>query len=334
MDLFFLDDGEKRVVDEALRVLAAAGSAQQTIIEDNLERLARAADLVRSCPSIERSFQFQGRKEVSSETLADLLCRLPDYDLDLHVPTKVVLGQAYLVAKINFFKGVGYALEGSSAPSDLHDRVAFEAGQSIYSKLAEELFLSIITDPHGAQPVKVHAARSLFDVWENRLSAEIDDFAPVLESVWVARNNMRPVLGTLRGTHELLRMLAGTQDHSFLDHFTLEEVPLEEIQAFEEFLFGISHEEIHKLRLHLESQTKAVVSPDDARGILGRSKESWAPMGGPQAIYSSYKKRKVKANYRVITETAGPKKTAEEYVMISFLERDARNSQKMKLESR
>ncbi len=250
------------------------------------------------------------------------MCRLPDYDLDLHVPTKVVLGQAYLVMKINFFKGLGYALEGTGAPGDLHDRIAFEAGQSIFSKLAEELFLAIITDPKGAQTVKVHAARSLFDLWENRLSAEIDDFAPVLESVWIARNNMRPVLGTLRGTHELLRMLAGTQDHSFLDHFTMEEVPEEETQAFEEFLFGISHEEIQKLRLHLESHASTgVVSPDDARSILGRSAESWAPMGGPQAIYSSYKKRKVKASYRVITGADGPKKTAEEYVMISFLER-------------
>jgi hypothetical protein len=332
VDSFFLDEGERRVVDDALHALAASGSPQKSLIEGNLERLSLAANLVRSCPSIQRSFH---RKDVSSGTLVELLCRLPDYDLDLHVPTKVVLGQAYLVAKINFFKGIAYALEGTGAPGDLHDRVAFEAGQSIYSKLAEELFLSIITDPKGAQPVKVHAARALFDVWENRLTAEIDDFAPVLESVWIARNNMHPVLGTLRGTHELLRMLVSTQDHSFLDHFTMEEVPEEQTQAFEEFLFGISHEEIQKLRLHLESQASSnVVSPDAARGILGRSKESWAPTGGPQAIYSSYKKRKVKASYRVITQSPGPKKTAEEYVMIAFLERDARDSERIKLGNR
>jgi hypothetical protein len=147
----------------------------------------------------------------------------------------------------------------------------------------------------------------------------------------VARNNMRPVLGTLRGTHELLRMLASTQDHRFLDHFTSDEVSDEEVQAFEEFLFGISHEEIHKLRAHLETKASAV-SPEDARGILGRSKESWAPSGGPQALYTSYKKRKVKANYRVLTESPGPKKTAEEYVMTSFLEREGLESQKIKLQ--
>ncbi len=328
METIFLDEGEQAVVVDGLKVLDTSGSPQAQFIKDAFDRLGAAADLVRSCPSIQRS--FRGRKEVSSETLVELLCRLPDYDLDLHVPTKAILGQAYLIAKINFFKGLGYALEGVGASGELLERADFEAGQTIYTKLAEELFLSIVTDPHGKQAVKVRAARSLFQIWENRLSAEIDDFAPVLESVWIARNNMRPVLGTLKGTHELLRMLASTQDHRFLDHFTMEEVPYEEVQAFEEFLFGISHEEIQKLRAHLDTQASAV-SPEDARGILGRSKESWAPSGGPQALYTSYKKRKVKANYRVLTESPGPKKTAEEYVMTSFLEREGLESQKLKL---
>lgn len=297
------------MLSDALRELHAAGSLQEATIRDNLERLARAAELVQSFPSIQKS-----------HGLVELLCRLPDYDLDLHVPTKAAVGQAYLVAKINFFKGIGYALEGIGAPPELSERVEFEAGQSIHTKLAEELFLAIVTDPTNAELVKVHAAGALFDVWENRLSAEIDDFAPVLESVWIARNNMRPVLGTLQGTHELLRMFASSQDHSFLDHFTSGDVPAEEVQAFEEFLFGISHEEIEKLRAHLESNAApGAVSFDDARGILGRSKESWAPHGGPQALYSSYKKRKVQASYRAITSSPGPRKTAEEYVMISFL---------------
>jgi hypothetical protein len=319
LDLFFLDDGETLVVREALRVLGELESPHKQRIEDSLERLGRAADLVRSFPPI------------PTETLIELLCKLPDYDLDLHVPTKVVLGQAYLVAKINFLKAVGYALDIASP--ELRARVEREIGQSIYSKLAEELFLAIVTDAGAQMRVKVRAARALFEIWEQRLSVEIDDFAPVLESVWVARNNLRPVLGTLRGTHELLRMLADTQDHSFLDHFTIDEVPDEEVQAFEEFLFGISHEEIEKLRVHLETGPMSAISEEDARALLGHSKESWAPGGGgPQALFTSYKKRKVNASHRAITSTPGPKRTAEEYVMMSFLERDARSSERIKLE--
>jgi hypothetical protein len=316
---YFFDDREKRAVEEALEVLRGASSPQLEVALGGLERLTHAAEIIRTSPSVQRS--FHGRM-VSSESLVELLCRLPDYDLDLHIPTKAVLGQAYLVAKINFFKGLGYALESAFGPPDLIERIQHEAGQSIYTKLAEELFLSIVTDPHGQYKVKSRAARALFEVWENRLTAEIDDFAPVLEGVWVARNRVRPVMGTLRGTHEFLRLLAETSDHSFFDHFTTDHVAEEEVQAFEEFLFGISHEEISKLRQHLEQKPAAVLSQDDARDILGRSKESWVPLGGPQDFYSSYKKRKVKANYRVITNAPGPKKTAEEYVMIAFLEKE------------
>ncbi len=321
MDYFFFDDKERALYEASLTLLRERTPDQVPVVEQALDRLRRAASLVRDCPSIQHS--FRGRDTVSSETLIDLLCRVPDYDLDMHVPTKAILGNAYLLVKINFFKGLGYAIESAFGGPELLERVNDEAGQSIYSKLAEELFLAIVTDPAGRRNVKVHAARELFNIWEHRLDAEIDDFAPVLESVWLARDRVRPVLGTLKGTSEFLRMLGMASNHSFFDHFVDDDVPEEELNAFEEFLFGIAHEEIRKLRDHMESHEQGVVSQEQARGILGRKNDSWVPLwGGPQAIYSSYKKRKVKAHYRTLTNAPGPKKTAEEYVMIAFLDRD------------
>ncbi len=317
---FFFDDGERGTVDAALGLLAQRTPEEVAAVREGLDRLGRAAQLVLDCPGL--AHESRGGHSVSSEKLVDLLCRVPDYDLDMHVPTKAVLGNAYLLVKINFFKGLGYALEHALAPPELLERVQFEAGQSIYSKLAEELFIAILTDRAGKRNVKEHAARELFHIWEHRLDAEIDDFAPVLESVWVARDKVRPVLGTLKGTSEFFRLLASTTDHSFFDHFVdSDDVPPEELSAFEEFLFGISHEEIRKLREHLEHSEQGVVSQEQARGIVGRKADSWLPSwGGPQFIYSSYKKRKVKAHYRSLTGTDGPKKTAEEYVMVAFLD--------------
>ena len=314
-DVPFLDDGERTTIEESLALLRERSPSQAAQCEAALERLRRSASLVGDFPSI---------VEKSSDTLIDLLCRVPEYDLDMHIPTKAVLGNAYLLVKINFFKGLGYALESVGASADLLDRVQREAGQSIYTKLAEELFLAIVTDPNERRNVKVHAARELFHIWEHRLDAEIDDFAPLLESVWVARDRVRPILGTLQGTSEFLRLLGTTSDHSFFDHFVEGSVPEEEVAAFEEFLFGLPYEEITKLRQHIETSGKGVVSHDQARGILGRKGDSWTPLwGGPHAIYSSYKKRKVKADYRALTGVAGPKKTAEEYVMIAFLAADS-----------
>ena len=310
---FFFDERERATTAESL---AALPPEEAQVAEEALERLGRAAALVVDCAKTVR-------KDATSETLVDLLCRVPEWDLDLHVPTQANVGNAYLVMKINFFKGLGYALAGAGAPPELLERVQAEAGQSIYTKLAEELFVAIVTDPAGRRNVKLHAARELHHIWQHRLDAEIDDFAPVLESVWVARDHVRPVLGTLQGTHEFLRLLGTTSDHSFFDHFVDGDVPQEEVDAFEEFLFGISYEEIRRIREHLATGPHGAVSAAEADRIVGRKGDSWVPTwGGPQAIYSSYKKRKVRASYRALTSAAGPKKTAEEYVMIAFLDRD------------
>lgn len=313
---FFFDEAERALVAQALEQIESHDDREAAILRANLTRLAHTAVAIRDSPPIAASLPARGAHAAfSSETLVDLLCRVPDYDFDLHIPTKAVLGQAYLVAKINFFKALAYALEAVGAS---RDDIDYEIAQSIYSKLAEELFISIVSDAHAVPDAKRAAAQSLFRIWEQRLSVEIDDFAPFLESVWLARDRLRPVLGTMRGTHEMFRLMKDAKDARVLEYFT-EDVPLEQLQAFEEFLFGISHEEIERLREHLEEQSLAVVSHDEARRVLGRKTDSWLPTTGAQAVYSSYKKRRVRAAYRLLTQTPGPKKTAEEYVMTAFL---------------
>jgi hypothetical protein len=319
-DCSFLDAREQAVVSAALDAVRARNPEQEAMLRADLERLARAAELIRESPSLSRSWHARRGGRGPGEALVEALCKVPDYDLDLHIPTKAVLGQAYLVAKINLFKAFGYSLELASGVDELRELILFEIGQSIYTKLAEEIFLSIVTDERGAREVKMSAARSLFQIWEDRLLTEVDDFAPVLESIWVARNKVRPVLGTMLGAHEVFALIREARDGSFLDYFGGDAVPEEQVQAFEEFLFGFSHEEITRLREHLSVGEVTTVSSDEACALLGRRLESWAPpLAGPQELYTSYKRRRLKAHYRVLTGAPGPKKTAEEYVMTEFL---------------
>lgn len=316
---FFFDAEERGLVGEALGVIDSVEPAEAQLLRANLERLTRAAELVDQSPSILRAWETRRLTVHSGETLLDLLCEVPEWDLDLHLPMRVIFGRAYLVAKINFLKSLCYGLETVAAPPDLRERAELELGQSIYSKLAEELFTSIVTDASGERPVKLAAARSLFHVWEDRLTTEIDDFAPVLESVWRARNKVRPVVGTTLGVHELFRLLRECQDTRFPEYFE-GDVPDEQLQAFEEFLFGLSVEQLAALRERMRETEATAIGPEEARAALP---PSWAPRAsGPQALYTSYKKRKVKAQYRVITSTPGPRKTAEEFVMIAFLKRE------------
>ncbi len=331
-DWFFFDAAERETVGEALEALARASGDRYRELEASRARLQRAAELIRDCPTLSTSWT-SGAREFGGESLIELLCRVPDYDLDLHLPTKAVLGQAYLIAKINFLKALGYALDAPAlsggdgelaASPELRWRLAHEVGQSIYTKLAEEVFVSLVTAPDSEPRVKTGAAAFLFRIWEERLDIEVDDFAPLLESTWEARTKLLPVLGTLLGTHEVFQLFREARDHRFLDYFGEDDVEEEQLLAFEEFLFGISHEEITRLRAHMAAAGQGCVTLEEARDLLGHARSSWMPeMQGAQALYTSYKRRRVKAAYRALTETRGPKKTAEEYVMIAFLRQGA-----------
>lgn len=324
-DWFFFDEPERALVADALAWLASAAPAEEGALRGNLARLGSLAAVIRSGAPIATSWhQMRGSRD-PGEALVDLLCRVPEYDFELHIPTKAVLGQAYLVAKINFFKAVGYALAAAEAPPALRDASERELGQSIYTKMAEELFVTLVTDPARDHALKARAAALLFRIWDERLLSEIDDVAPLLETAWQARNRVRPVLGTMLGTHEIFRLFQEARDDRFLDYYTGgEAVPDDEMAAFEEFLFGLSHEHIAALRRHLAEQRVSVVSTADALRILGAGADTWSPeITGPQAIYTNYRRRRRDATMRALTGARGPKKTAEEYVMAAFLSRDA-----------
>lgn len=312
-DLYFFDDAERALTRRALDAVEEQAPAQAGALRDELRRLRQAADLVSASPSVSGKID---------DGLLDLLCQVPDWDLDLHVPLRVTFGQAYLTAKIGFLESLAQGLDAAGAAPELCERARFEVGQSIYSKLAEELFVSIVTDRLARRTLKVAAARALIRIWEERLQAEIDDFAPALESIWVARNKLRPAVGTTLGTSEFFRLVNECCDTRFVDYFG-QDVPQEQLQAFEEFLFGLGYEELAALREAMQSRGITTVTPEQASELIG-GPPSWSPdEDGPHALYTSYKRRRVRARFRALTNAPGPRRTAEEFVMRSLLVRDA-----------
>lgn len=321
---FFFDVTESELVAETLDHVREHRPEHHTLLQGNLSRLSSLAVIIRDSASIATSWQSLRGASGSGEALIDLLRRVPDYDIELHIPTRAVLGQAYLVAKINFFKSLHYALIADSGPESLCARMEVELGQSIYSKMLEELFTSILTDRAAEHALKGRAAVFLFRIWDDRLLAEVDDVAPLLEAAWEARNKVRPVLGTMLGAHEIFRLFREARDDRFLEYYTgRDEVPPDEMASFEEFLFGLSHEDIGALRRHLSEQHLASLTPAEARAFLGPHHDAWAStLTGPQALYSDYRRRRMLAACRALNGAPGPKKVAEEYVLAAWLRRE------------
>lgn len=318
-DWFFFDDAERALVERALPAVGASNPMQRAELEGMIARLGTLATLIRDAPSMASSWDAATRRTFSAESLVEELCRVHEYDLDLHIPTKAVVGQAYLVAKINMLKALGYMLEAAQAPRHFIEQIDHEVAQSIYTKLAEELFVALVTESEVPRRVRSGAARFLYRIWEHRVLIEIDDFAPLLESAWAARSKLLPVLGTMLGTHEVFRLFQEAHDQRFLDYFGGEDVEEEPLLAFEEFLFGLSYEEIARIRASMAEEGKACISLEQARALLGHVGSSPIDESGAAALYTSYKKRRLNAGHRALIGAPGPKKTAEEYVMIAFL---------------
>lgn len=303
MDWSLFDAAERALLLEALPL---AGGARATI-DRQLDRLERLADVSRHEPV-----------DLGPDALVDRLGGAR-YDVDLRLPGAAAVARAFLLHKIDFLREVSTALAAVDGAAVLRRRAEVELAQSIHSHLVEELFVSVAADVEATRAVRREAARKLIALWQAPLVVEIDDVAPLLDAIWEARRRMQPVLGTLLGTQEIFTLFQSTRDERFLEHYGEGDLPEEEIQAYREFLFGLSTEEHDVLRVAMQAQELASVSLDGARELL-RLPPAPADLG-PDAMVTSYRARKLKASYRALVGAPGPRRTAEEHVVVARLRR-------------
>ena len=300
----FLDARERGLVSDAL---PQTGSARAEL-DRQLDLLAHLAEVTREVP-------FSLAPEALVETLRDAR-----HDADLKLPPVAAFGSAFTLTKIALLRDLSRALpEGT----ELRRLAEVEHAQSIHSHLVEEHFVAVTSDGELSDEARLAAARKLLTIWRDPVHTEIDDVAPLLDSIWEARRRLKPVIGTLLGTHEILSLFTSSKDERFLDHFTAGQVDEDELMAFREFLLGLSTEEQVALQAEMEARGLSVLSLREARVLLGLPDDDGGEMGlgviGPEAMVASYRARKVKASYRVLTGAPGPRRTAEEHVVIARL---------------
>src|SRR6185369_4761242 len=175
---------------------------------------------------------------------------------DLALPLKATQSRTYLLTKINFLRGF---VKATSVLGDVPDTVRMthdlreELAQSIYTLLAEELFLALLRKPDVSRRTKQRAADQLITVWDDA-ALEIDDFAPLLESAWHARNRINTAYDTLLGATETFRLVTEDCSPEVLEFFGREGMSADESAAFEEFLFNMTSEELATLRREMQKQ--------------------------------------------------------------------------------
>lgn len=187
--------------------------------------------------------QKLGQASRSTATLAHALCRRAGNNDILNIPTRAVLGNSLQVAKINFLFLSTYLRR--TGPEGWRAEEAFRGLilANVFNLMCEELFLALFQDPQVGPTVRHRAAAHLCELWEHRLTYSAKEFAPVIYSLWNARGEIPPAHGTLMGVSELLRL--AQRIHPVWVDFLYNGLKDRGVfEALEEFIFGLSHEEI------------------------------------------------------------------------------------------
>jgi len=289
-----------------------------SIIKSNQIALNELAKSISRYPSIITKQQL-GSVSRSIETLIEMMCSIENDDLFLHIPTKAVLGKGFSIAKINFFVMLFYLCEEIIELKPINESIITIILNNIYTIMAEEVFVDIITDGSISKDIRINAVYLIVNIWEYRLYLEVKKFAPILTNIWKARETFSPIIGTLLGLSELF-MMSMNIDSVWLDFLQNDEISDEEIASLEEFIFGFSYEEIQQLREKMKINGISSITKKEANRIIGDDRVYPAyDIIDPRDLYRSYKHRKRNAKYRFRAKTEGPQKTLEEYFMCYLL---------------
>jgi hypothetical protein len=318
-----LDRHESELVQQALETVASRSPADATILQGLLSELRATAELLDRQRPLRRPTSLGGEAR-DEQTLIDHLCSMDGLSGDLVLPLKATLSRTHLLTKINFLRGFVKAtsalVDVPNAQKMAHE-LREELAQSIYTLLAEELFLALLRKPDVMRRTKQRAADQLINVWDDA-ALEIDDFAPLLESAWHARNRINTAYGTLLGATETFRLVTEDCSPEVLEFFGREGMSADESAAFEEFLFNMTSEELAKLRRAMQQQHVSAASPAWAADVLGRQIEDLEHSHeiDPMALYRSYQRRQLAADFRMMSGAPGPRRTAEGYLMVYLLD--------------
>jgi hypothetical protein len=304
----YLTKEEEHLAGKVVEWLRYSNPAEFQLAEERFLGLRALGNAVFGYRSIRDTELFKGiiRDE---EGLAEALLSFSSSSHLLHIPTKVVALRSFLVAKFHAFSLLLYMV-------DVHDKFYNQLRNVIISiictLIAEDVYFSCLEDPGFSKNTKSCIANDLIALWDSGVDLRGIRWLSALSTLWIARDASPPVFGTMDGNSELLRVSMDME----LDwqEFLMEESGNEQTRwALEEFLFGLSYEEILQVRSRLGRFGITAVGFDEIRSYLG-SKPAYSLVNNrdPRAIYDFFVERRDACTIRRRLSVSGPRYTLEE----------------------
>ncbi|MFT4512278.1 MAG: hypothetical protein ACI89X_002687 [Planctomycetota bacterium] len=318
---------ELELVSRIVAALHACGTddASESIraIKHHLKNLALFGELLNRYPSPLTDQVLHGKKR-GLETLVDTMVLTDQATFPFRAPTQALVGRTMNMAQINFLRMLWH-LAGSLPAGEEAEKVggedAFELREAaahrlrgaVHTRLVEEVLVDIVTDASVGRALRAQGARSLAHLWGNRLTWRVHDFFPILAATWEARQRVQVIGGSLAGSCELMQLMTKGGDAEFVDLFTDRDYDEVELQAFREFLFGTSSEDLDRLAERMATEGLTSIELDSRIGEVTRDAGS--------ILFEFFRTRLVQCSARRVAGLPGPRHTAEGYVMLAWLQK-------------
>ena len=281
---------------------------ENALVKNRFDCLNSLGAAISRYPSIRESNMLRGIQR-NEEKLLEALCSFASTTHLLHIPARVVAARSYLVAKYQAFSLL-HKLAGDQREFSASLRKVILT--VIHTLMAEEVYFSCLEDPGFSHEIKLSLADDLITLWESGTDPRTVRHLPALDALWTARDSAPPTFETMNGTSELLRitMDMGEDWHEFLvAHVSINETRW----ALEEFLFGLSYEEVETVRSRLIKSGINAVSHDEIPAYLDNH-PSYGIINSSdfRAMYDFYVDRRDAARFRNRLSAPGPGRSLEE----------------------
>ncbi|MCI5830883.1 MAG: hypothetical protein SPJ89_12050 [Treponema sp.] len=319
-------DHQQKLIDRLSSALAKNAPDRVDRLQSRLNDITDLAKAIAHFPSLLERANTTTSTRTPEALVETLISYQEEGDTTLHMPSKAILGKGFLVAKIHTFYSMSKLAKNYAQMSDKEVReYSDETVSMMFTLMAEDVYLNLIKDKNISLDIRREIANSLIILWEHRSDQSINDIAPVLQSVWNARRKLAPAFGTMMGTSELLMVTMQMDDQ--WNAFIREKLSMPDVsEAMEEFLFGVSHEQILRLKAILRDQGVKSIGRDEVSAYLGERVKTDINLDY-RDFYLLYTVRRDNARTRQRLHLPGPKNTLEDH-FFKFIMEQNREKQK------
>ena len=317
-EISVLTPKEKILYEELKTYIKEKEPERIAILDARIKDLTLLAKAVAKFPSLLEKHDITGGIRTPTLLIDSLIKHQNFGDTTLQLPSKATLGKGYIAAKIHTFSSLTSIASRVGAPEKLTNALQLETITMMFTLMAEDVYLNLINDQQQPMEFRREWAMALLLLWEYRNDQTIESVAPVLQSVWSARRKLAPAFGTMMGTSELL-LMSIQMDEQWIQFIKQKMGDQNVAQAMEEFLFGISYEQIQHLRTILKTKGIPAINRDEVASFLGEHIKADAGLGY-RDFYALYTVRRDNARARARMKLEGPHQTLEDYFIIFVTE--------------